>query len=50
VIRDIATGGTGVLVVDEDSARALDAADRWYYLAAREVQAVETAAGQAAPR
>jgi branched-chain amino acid transport system ATP-binding protein len=44
VIKSVAAEGAGVLVVDEDSGSALDAADRWYLLAAGTVQSVGTAA------
>jgi branched-chain amino acid transport system ATP-binding protein len=40
VIKSIADAGTGVLVIDEDSGHALNVADRWYFLAAGEVQSV----------
>jgi branched-chain amino acid transport system ATP-binding protein len=44
VIRSIADDGTAVLVIDEDSAHALDVADRWYLLASGEVRSVGTPA------
>jgi branched-chain amino acid transport system ATP-binding protein len=47
VIRDIADDGTAVLVIDEDSAHALDVADRWYMLAGGEVQSTGSAAERA---
>ena len=46
-IRRIAAGGTGVLVIDEDSGHALEVADRYYFLAGGEVRSAGDGGGAA---